>query len=150
MNVKNMTIEERKEFLQENLKLFSEKMQKYHGIIQDILEVNPLNVTEKSMMASSAHQSILTCYYTEQVYLNKLQIFRKKKIEQLIKEYGESNKPRYEVEDFVKKSAEVQDLDNKIFEQEFLIQYLKDNLESVFKGFAFNIKSCIDCLKLEK
>ena len=148
--VQSMSAEERQKFLEENLGLFSDKMRKYYHIIRDLVEINMMNLTDKALMAPVSHHGVLTSYYAEQLYLAKLRKFKKLKHEEFVKKYGRPEVPRYQTEEIVKTCDEMREIDERIFEQEFLVQYLKDSLESVLKSFHFDIKTAAECMKLEK
>lgn len=149
-SVRTMSAEERSKFLEENLSLFSDKMRKYHFIIKDLVEVNMMNLTDKALMAPVSHHGLLSSYYAEQLYLAKLRKFKKLKHEEFVKKYGQPNVPRYQTEEVVKNSDEMHEIEERIFEQEFLVQYLKDSLDSVLKSFHFDLKTAAECMKLEK
>lgn len=137
-----------------------DKLVRYYDQISSLLEVNDMNIGDKSKLDTSIAHGILTQYYAECNILDKLKTKREELVEQKTeKEKNNSDsektipspgkaKPAWQVKNEVEKSKEIKDIDKKIKDQSMIVNYLKDSLD-IMSRFSFTIKNAVELIKLE-
>lgn len=141
-------------------KYLPEKLVSYYEQISSLLDVNDMNIADKSKLDSSITHGILTQYYAECSILDKLKEKREELVNNKVDEKGKNNtgnnsissplksKPMWQLKNEAEKSSEIKKIDKKINEQIMVTNYLKDSLD-VLSKFSFTLKNAVELIKLE-
>jgi hypothetical protein len=135
--------------LTKNRKMLPKRILKLHDAIRESLELNDLNIADKSMIAPQIIHGWLTTLYSEQALLDKLEIKKDTVKEAWIKKHGENDGPRYISGQIAENECpELQKLNELIKEQREIVRYLTESVK-VMKDLQWNIKNAVNIMQME-
>lgn len=117
--------------------------------LESDLELNDLNLKEKSLKCAGIRAKWLQIQYEESSVLNKLDEARKIKVKEYISKHGNPNAPKFMSEKEAENSKEIKQIDSSIEEQKEVLRYLIEINKTVICSFGYDIKNVIDLTKLE-
>ncbi len=114
------------------------------------LELNEMNLKDKSMKTPGLKSKWIQIYYEELDYQEKLEEAKEKLKEKYMGTYGEDpNQPRFMVERKVSENQDIKKLNKAFKEQQKVVRYLTDVNKNIMSGFNFDIKNSQEILKME-
>ena len=130
----------------------TELFAQYREELKEILKIDQINVKDVQMRLPAIKHSFVARYIQAKIDLNKLKSLRNNEKDKLIDELIK-NSPvtmnKRTCEDLADKHSSIKKINDEIFLQELLVDYLEQVISSVFKNVTFDISNVIKLIELE-
>jgi hypothetical protein len=136
-------------FLKDNSNHLTNKMKKYAEVVGNLIQLSDMNLHEKSLLAPTIHLNILSCYYSENALIKKLEDVISIKKKEYLEVYGKQGIPRFKIDSEVNSNETIVKLQEKLDEQYVVVKFLRDCVD-LLKNYNFAVKNCVDLNKLEQ
>lgn len=112
------------------------------------VELKELNISQRTLATPALKTKWLMIYLEEKNMLKKLRDKKKDLSEKYINEHGKPGVPRIVTEKALERSNELIQLDDIIFQQSLVVEFLENTLK-IITSYTYDIKNAIEIIKVE-
>jgi len=125
----------------------SVRLKHYSDSVRESLLLNDMNIHEKSMVSPAIHHGFVNCLFAEKRKLNQYQDLVEEKEQEYVEKFGKPDIPRFKTEQEAKMCSAVVKIKEAIEDQKEIIRYL-ENICAIMSKFGFDIKNCVEMMKM--
>ena len=116
------------------------------------VKIDQLNLHDLNMKCPALKSKWVMMYLAEKKYLTQLKEVKEQLLDKYIKQHGQPKIPKKVLEQQAKReladSNDLKKVDKAISDQLMVVEYL-ENANKIILGMSFDLKNCMDLLKLE-
>jgi hypothetical protein len=138
--------------MKRNTECLNERLKEIMTELNIDLHVEENNIHDKSMRSAGIKQKWINIKFEEERVLKKLETQKKKLLSKIKEQIDNGTEPKHIIELKANKEIEINPINNKIEvaikNQKEIIRFIDLSLKNIL-GFGYDIKNCLDLLKME-